>query len=143
MWCETGGQVVRGHLRGEGCRGPSIPARPGPDLVPLPPRFRVRIRKRRLVGMVPGTSSRIGVTPTARGPDGYRCAMGIPGVVRRPGLGQHVAGLSEIVRPTRDGIHGREYIATTVELGARPAFPRFDRERPALTRARLNGRAIP
>lgn len=41
--------------------------------------------------------------------------------------------MSEIVRPTRDGIHGREYIATTVEVGARPEFLRFDRERPALT----------
>ncbi|MBN2048469.1 MAG: alpha-hydroxy-acid oxidizing protein, partial [Anaerolineaceae bacterium] len=29
--------------------------------------------------------------------------------------------MSEIVRPTRDGIHGREYISTTVELGSRPA----------------------
>ena len=40
---------------------------------------------------------------------------------------------SEIVRPTRDGIHGRAYIATTEEVGARPAFLRFDRERLALT----------
>src|SRR3989304_2447508 len=28
--------------------------------------------------------------------------------------------MSEIVRPTRDGIHGREYISTTVNLGRRP-----------------------
>jgi len=28
--------------------------------------------------------------------------------------------MSEIVRPTRDGIHGREYINTTVELSRRP-----------------------
>jgi hypothetical protein len=41
--------------------------------------------------------------------------------------------MSEIVRPTRDGIHGWEHIATTVEVGARPAFLRLDRERPALT----------
>lgn len=27
---------------------------------------------------------------------------------------------SEIVRPTRDGIHGREYISTTVDLGRKP-----------------------
>ena len=27
--------------------------------------------------------------------------------------------MSEIVRPTRDGIHGREYISTIVDLGAR------------------------
>lgn len=28
--------------------------------------------------------------------------------------------MSEIVRPTRDGIHGREFISTAVELGAKP-----------------------
>ena len=28
--------------------------------------------------------------------------------------------MSEIVRPTRDGIHGREYISTVVDLGPRP-----------------------
>jgi ferredoxin len=28
--------------------------------------------------------------------------------------------MSEIVRPTRDGIHGREYIATTVDIGQKP-----------------------
>ena len=30
--------------------------------------------------------------------------------------------MSEIVRPTRDGIHGREYISTTVDIGARPTY---------------------
>ncbi len=34
--------------------------------------------------------------------------------------------MSEIVRPTRDGIHGREYISTAVDLGSRPAFLEFD-----------------
>lgn len=34
--------------------------------------------------------------------------------------------MSEIVRPTRDGIHGREYISTAVELGAKPRRLRFD-----------------
>ena len=29
--------------------------------------------------------------------------------------------MSEIVRPTRDGIHGREYISTAIDLGRRPA----------------------
>jgi hypothetical protein len=28
--------------------------------------------------------------------------------------------MSEIVRPTRDGIHGREYISTMVDIGAKP-----------------------
>jgi len=34
--------------------------------------------------------------------------------------------MSEIVRPTRDGIHGREVISTAVDLGGRPAYLRFD-----------------
>lgn len=34
--------------------------------------------------------------------------------------------MSEIVRPTRDGIHGREYISTLVDLGLKPAFLQFD-----------------
>ncbi|MBF0104659.1 MAG: alpha-hydroxy-acid oxidizing protein [Deltaproteobacteria bacterium] len=33
--------------------------------------------------------------------------------------------MSEIVRPTRDGIHGREYISTVIELGRKPAHLRF------------------
>jgi ferredoxin len=35
---------------------------------------------------------------------------------------------SEIVRPTRDGIHGREYISTSVDLGRRPSRLVFDDE---------------
>ncbi len=30
--------------------------------------------------------------------------------------------MSEIVRPTRDGIHGREYISTAVDIGTKPSF---------------------
>jgi len=30
--------------------------------------------------------------------------------------------MSEIVRPTRDGIHGREYISTLVDLGRKPPY---------------------
>src|SRR5262245_41082783 len=33
--------------------------------------------------------------------------------------------MSEIVRPTRDGIHGREFISTSVDLGGRPSYLRF------------------
>ncbi len=36
--------------------------------------------------------------------------------------------MSEIVRPTRDGIHGREYISTIVDLGTKPHFLRFDKQ---------------
>jgi hypothetical protein len=34
--------------------------------------------------------------------------------------------MSEIVRPTRDGIHGREFISTVVDLGEKPAYLIFD-----------------
>lgn len=34
--------------------------------------------------------------------------------------------MSEIVRPTRDGIHGREFISTQVDLGSRPDHLTFD-----------------
>ena len=34
--------------------------------------------------------------------------------------------MSEIVRPTRDGIHGREFISTAVDLGERPGVLSFD-----------------
>ncbi|MGH9464982.1 MAG: glutamate synthase-related protein, partial [Thermoanaerobaculia bacterium] len=34
--------------------------------------------------------------------------------------------MSEIVRPTRDGIHGREFISTAVDLGGKPDFLHLD-----------------
>ena len=34
--------------------------------------------------------------------------------------------MSEIVRPTRDGIHGREYISTSVDIGKKPSYLTFD-----------------
>ncbi len=34
--------------------------------------------------------------------------------------------MSEIVRPTRDGIHGREYISTAVDIGRKPRLINFD-----------------
>lgn len=34
--------------------------------------------------------------------------------------------MSEIVRPTRDGIHGREFISTVVDIGEKPPFLVFD-----------------
>jgi glutamate synthase domain-containing protein 2 len=41
--------------------------------------------------------------------------------------------MSEIVRPTRDGIHGREYISTTVNLGGAPEMLEFDATEQLLT----------
>ncbi|MDH3944235.1 MAG: glutamate synthase-related protein [Anaerolineae bacterium] len=34
--------------------------------------------------------------------------------------------MSEIVRPTRDGIHGREFISTAVDVGYKPNYLTFD-----------------
>jgi hypothetical protein len=45
--------------------------------------------------------------------------------------------MSEIVRPTRDGIHGREYISTAVDIGRKPPFLFFDRDKPTSALAPL------
>jgi len=46
---------------------------------------------------------------------------GYRGPFTGPGFDQMWTDMSEIVRPTRDGIHGREYISTVIELGRKPA----------------------
>jgi len=42
---------------------------------------------------------------------------GYPGPFSGPGFDSMWTDMSEIVRPTRDGIHGREYISTAIDLG--------------------------
>lgn len=42
---------------------------------------------------------------------------GYPGPFSGPGFDSMWTDMSEIVRPTRDGIHGREYISTATDLG--------------------------
>jgi ferredoxin len=42
---------------------------------------------------------------------------GYRGPFTGPGFDSMWTDMSEIVRPTRDGIHGREYISTSIELG--------------------------
>ncbi len=49
------------------------------------------------------------------------------------GFDQMWTDMSEIVRPTRDGIHGREYISTVIELGRRASRLDFDDEGNMLT----------
>ncbi|MDY6835330.1 MAG: glutamate synthase-related protein [Chloroflexota bacterium] len=49
------------------------------------------------------------------------------------GFDQMWTDMSEIVRPTRDGIHGREYISTVVELGRKPERLEFDESGNLLT----------
>jgi hypothetical protein len=51
---------------------------------------------------------------------GYRGRFG------GPGFDQMFTDMSEIVRPSRDGIHGRELIGTSVDLGSKPMRLKFD-----------------
>jgi len=51
---------------------------------------------------------------------GYRGRMG------GPGWDGMWTDMSEIVRPTRDGIHGREYISTDTDIGSRGTYVEFD-----------------
>lgn len=53
---------------------------------------------------------------------------GYPGPFRGPGFDSILTDMSEIVRPTRDGIHGREYISTQVDIGRKPMSLQFGRE---------------
>lgn len=52
---------------------------------------------------------------------------GYGGPFSGPGFDSMWTDMSEIVRPTRDGIHGREYISTVVDIGRRSPFLKFDR----------------
>ncbi len=51
---------------------------------------------------------------------------GYRGPFSGPGFDGIWTDMSEIVRPTRDGIHGRETISTAIDLGRRPEALRFD-----------------
>lgn len=50
---------------------------------------------------------------------------GYPGPFFGSGFDSMWTDMSEIVRPTRDGIHGREYISTMVDLGRTPQYLTF------------------
>ncbi|MFC1737538.1 glutamate synthase-related protein [Planctomycetota bacterium] len=50
---------------------------------------------------------------------------GYRGKFTGPGFDSMWTDMSEIVRPTRDGIHGREYISTAVDIGRKPSFLTF------------------
>jgi ferredoxin len=50
---------------------------------------------------------------------------GYGGPFSGPGFDAMWTDMSEIVRPTRDGIHGREYISTSVDIGRKLAHLRF------------------
>ena len=50
---------------------------------------------------------------------------GYPGPFTGPGFDSMWTDMSEIVRPTRDGIHGREYISTGIDMGRTPRHLAF------------------
>lgn len=58
---------------------------------------------------------------------------GYPGPFRGPGFDSILTDMSEIVRPTRDGIHGREYISTAVDIGRKPMRLEFSPDGRLLT----------
>src|SRR6266480_4889523 len=172
-----------------------IETRPTPDIVPFPSRFRVKVKKHGLIGLLlrelieykgnfQVAMSRPCLYGVFSGPVGglapreelcvgcLRCTVQYPHIVqiypnperrrlgdsfvkpedvdtimyeardgRVPVRGAGYRGLfggegwdglwtdmSESVRPTRDGIHGREFISTTVDIGEKPAFLRFDEQ---------------
>jgi hypothetical protein len=51
--------------------------------------------------------------------------MGYKGAFAGPGWDSMWTDMSEIVRPTRDGVYGREYISTIVDLGRKHRFLDF------------------
>jgi Pyruvate/2-oxoacid:ferredoxin oxidoreductase delta subunit len=51
---------------------------------------------------------------------------GYRGMFAGPGYDGMWTDMSEIVRPTRDGIHGREFISTSVDIGRKPGRLEFD-----------------
>jgi ferredoxin len=53
---------------------------------------------------------------------------GYGGSFSGPGFDSMWTDMSEIVRPTRDGIHGREYISTVIDIGRRPSKLNFDEQ---------------
>jgi hypothetical protein len=52
--------------------------------------------------------------------------MGYKGAFAGPGWDSIWTDMSEIVRPTRDGVYGREFISTAVDLGSKKSMLEFD-----------------
>ncbi|HEX9908910.1 MAG TPA: glutamate synthase-related protein, partial [Thermoplasmata archaeon] len=59
---------------------------------------------------------------------------GYRGMFAGPGYDGMWTDMSEIVRPTRDGIHGREFISTSVDIGRKPDVLEFGKQGQLLTR---------
>src|SRR2546422_7507835 len=56
--------------------------------------------------------------------------MGYKGAFAGEGFDGMWTDMSEIVRPTRDGVYGREYISTIVDIGRKPTSVDFDKSKP-------------
>ncbi len=56
--------------------------------------------------------------------------MGYKGSFGGEGFDGMWTDMSEIVRPTRDGVYGREYISTVVDVGRKPSSVEFDKSKP-------------
>ncbi len=54
--------------------------------------------------------------------------MGYKGPFAGPGWDSIWTDMSEIVRPTRDGVYGREFISTLVDVGSKRKFLEFNKE---------------
>jgi len=54
--------------------------------------------------------------------------MGYKGAFAGPGWDSIWTDMSEIVRPTRDGVYGREFISTLVDLGSKKKFLQFSND---------------
>lgn len=65
---------------------------------------------------------------------------GYGGKFSGPGFDSMWTDMSEIVRPTRDGIHGREYISTIVEIGRKPFRLQFSQDGKLLTKLQASVR---
>jgi len=59
--------------------------------------------------------------------------MGYKGAFAGPGWDSMWTDMSEIVRPTRDGVYGREYISTVVDMGRKQEFLDFFNQKPGLS----------
>jgi hypothetical protein len=68
---------------------------------------------------------------------------GYRGPFQGPGFDSIWTDMSEIVRPTRDGIHGREYISTSVDVGPTPTHLIFESNGVALGTEPLLELSIP
>ena len=69
--------------------------------------------------------------------------MGYKGAFRGEGWDAMWTDMSEIVRPTRDGVYGREYISTSVDIGRRASHLEFDASGDLITSSRTVEIPIP